>query len=118
MATEETEVDLVDLVRVTVAELGFKKGARRDQIYGRAKELGLEFCSPEVGPQLRLQYQDQPNGDWILIGMEPITASDGCPNVFSVERWDSSELWLSDCWDYPGPVWCPALQWVFVRPRK
>ena len=66
-AAEATEVDLV---KVTVAELGFKKGARRDQIYERAKELGLELCAPEVGPQLRLQYQDQPNGEWLLIGME------------------------------------------------
>lgn len=113
-AGEETEVDLV---RVAVGELGFRKGARRDQIYERAKELGLEVCPPEVGPQLRLQYQDQPNGEWILIAMEPIIDSDGCPLVFSVGR-RGSELWLSSYWGNPGHFWGAGHQWVFCRPRK
>src|SRR3990167_10444038 len=54
VATRETSVDLV---RVTVAELGFPDGARRGEIYARALEFGLRYCSAEVGPQLRLQYQ-------------------------------------------------------------
>ena len=114
VASEETEVDLV---KVTVAELGFKKGARRDQIYERAKELGLEFCPPEVGPQLRLQYQDQPNGEWILVAMEPIIGSGGYPSVFCVGRGDS-ELWLSSRWGDPDGFWGPDGLWVFCRPRK
>lgn len=113
-ADEETEVDLV---KVTVAELGFKKGARRNQIYERAKELGLGLCPPEVGPQLRLQYQDQPNGEWILVAMEPIIDSDGRPCVFGVGR-DDSGLWLSSSWSYPDDFWHPDSQWVFCRPCK
>ena len=114
VATEETEVDLV---KVTVAELGFKKGARRNQIYERARDLGLELCPPEVGPQLRLQYQDQPNGEWILVAMEPIVDSDGAPFVFSVVR-HASELWLDSRWRYPYYFWSAASQWVFCRPCK
>ena len=114
VATEETEVDLV---KVTVAELGFKKGARRDQIYERAKELGLELCSPEVGPQLRLQYRGQPNGEWVLIGMEPIADSDGHLSVFGVER-DDSGLWLDGRWGGPDCVWDPDGRLVFCLPRK
>ncbi|MDO8664011.1 MAG: hypothetical protein Q7K44_00445, partial [Candidatus Liptonbacteria bacterium] len=70
----ETEVDLVN---VSVAELGFKNGAPRKDIYERAVSLGLELCPNEVGPQLRLQYTDQPKGEWLRIAMEPITGSDG-----------------------------------------
>jgi hypothetical protein len=113
-ATEETEVDLI---KVTVAKLGFKKGARRDQIYERAKEFGLELCLPEVGPQLRLQYRDQPNGEWIPIAMEPIITSGGDPAVFYVKR-DDSGLWLDGYWGYPGHFWDADYQWVFCRPRK
>jgi len=113
-AAEETEVDLI---KVTVAELGFKKGARRDQIYERAKELGLELCSPEVGPQLRLQYHDQPNGEWILVAMEPIIGSDGGPDVFYVERLDSG-LWLDSNWSNPDDFWNADNQWVFCLPCK
>ena len=113
-ADEETEVDLV---KVTVAELGFKKGARRNQIYERARDLGLELCPPEVGPQLRLQYQDQPNGEWILVAMEPIVDSDGDPKLFNVERNDS-ELWLNSNWSNPDNFWNADNQWVFCRPCK
>ena len=113
-ATEATEIDLV---KVTVAELGFKKGARRDQIYERAKELGLELCPSEVGPQLRLQYQDQPNNEWLLIGMKPIADSGGDLRVFCVRR-DVSGLWLSGDWGPPGSVWPPGSQWVFRLPRN
>ena len=113
-ATEATEIDLV---KVTVAELGFKKGARRDQIYERAKELGLELCPSEVGPQLRLQYQDQPNGEWLLIGMEPVADSDGDLNVFGVRRHDSGR-WLDGHWGGPGHVWDAGYRWLFCLPRK
>ena len=115
--TKETEETEVDLVKITVAELGFKDGAQRDQIYGRAKELGLELCPSEVGPQLRLQYKDQPLGEWILIAMKPIRGSDGDLNVFNVEHNDSG-LWLNSNYGNPGNFWNADNQWVFVRPRN
>ena len=114
VAAEETEVELV---KVTVAELGFKRGARHDQTYERAKELGLELCPPEVGPQLRLQYQDQPNGERILVAMEPIIVSDGDSDVFGVERVGSG-LWLYGFWGRPDVFWGPGDRWVFCRPCK
>src|SRR3989344_3774226 len=110
-APKETEVDLVV---VSVAELGFKNGATRREIYERSQELGLELCPAEVGPQLRLQYKDQPRGEWLLIGMEPITDSDGHPSVFSVECGDDG-LWLGGNHGHPGSFWpCPN-RWVFLR---
>jgi hypothetical protein len=114
VATGETEVDLV---KVTAAELGFKNSVRRDQIYDRAKELGLELCPPEVGPQLRLQYKDQPNGEWIHIGMEPIRDSIGDLDMFDVGRDDYGQ-WLGSDNGGPGCIWSAASQWVFVLPRK
>ena len=110
VATKETEVDLV---KVSVAELGFEQGARRDQIFERAKELGLELCPAEVGPQLRSQYKDQPNGEWLLIGMKPIVGSDGRPRVFFVGRGV-----LFSLYGKPAHVWHTDDQWVFVSPRK
>ena len=114
VASEETEVDLI---KVTVAELGFKEGVRRDQIYERAKEFGLELCPAEVGPQLRLRYKDQPNGEWILVAMEPIFDSGGHPRLFDVGR-AASELWLYGYWSHPDDFWGAVNQWVFCRPRK
>lgn len=113
-ATEETEVDLV---KVTVAELGFKTNARRDHIYERAKELGLELCPPEVGPQLRLQYKDQPDGERITIAMEPFLVSSYNPGLFRVVR-DDSEPWLGSSWGNSDAFCSADSRWVFCRPRK
>lgn len=110
------EIEL-DLVKLTVRELGFKSEARRDQIYERAKQLGLEPCPVEVGPQLRLQYKDQPNDEWILIAMEPIAGSGGALWVFGVRRYDS-ELWLDGSFGFPDFFWGPGSRWIFIRPRK
>jgi len=112
-AVGETEVDLV---KVTVAGLGFKQSARRDQIYERARELGLKLCPPEVGPQLRLQYKDQPIGEWLLIAMEPFPVSDGSLRVFSVEH-DDHGLWLYSYYDDPDRFWDLEDQWVLASSR-
>jgi hypothetical protein len=102
-----------NLVRVSVEELGFKEGATRAEIYDRAQELGLELCPAEVGPQLRLQYNDQPNGDWVLIGMEPITDSDGSPSVFNVAC-DRGDRWLYAVYSRPDYFWNSNNRWIFV----
>ncbi|MBU0648581.1 hypothetical protein KJ969_00520 [Patescibacteria group bacterium] len=111
VASEQTEVELVV---ASVGELGFPKGATRREIYERAKELGLELCPPEVGPQLRLQYPDQPNGEWLLIAMEPIADSDGDPSVFRVGH-DDGGRWLYGGYGDPGRRWGAGSRWVFVR---
>jgi hypothetical protein len=66
--TSETEVELVV---ASVAELGFKDGATRKDIYVRAQEFGLDLCPPEVGPQLRLQYTDQSKGEGLSLRWSP-----------------------------------------------
>lgn len=60
----------VELVAVSAASLGYLYGAKRTDIYDRAQGLGLELCSAEVGPQLRLIYTArQKLGERILIAM-------------------------------------------------
>jgi len=108
VASEQTDIQLV---KVSVAELGFPTGARRDAIYERAQQLGLSLVPAEVGPQFRRQYKDQPNGEWLLTAMEPIADSDGSLRVFSV-RHDDDELWLS-AHGRPVYFWHDRSVWVF-----
>ncbi|MBI2054119.1 MAG: hypothetical protein HYT36_02200 [Candidatus Staskawiczbacteria bacterium] len=102
---------IVDLALFTVAELGFKDGARLANIYARAQELGLELAPAEVGPQLRLQYVDQPNREYLVIGMEPIAFSDGSLNVFHL-----SGRHLDSYGGYPNDFWYHYGHFVFVLP--
>jgi hypothetical protein len=112
VADKETEVELVI---ASGTDLGFKGSATRADIYKRAQELGLDLCPNEVGPQLRLQYTDQPNGEWLLIAMEPITGSDGDLVVFRVSRDDDGEQWLLGRYGRPDIVWLAGNRWVFLR---
>ncbi len=112
--TATESVTEVELVVASVAELGFKDGATRKDIYARAKELGLDLCPPEVGPQLRLQYTDQPKDEWLVIAMDPITGSDGFLNLFFVEHDDGSRF-LRAGRGRPGSFWRGIDRFVFLR---
>ncbi len=104
------------LIRLTVADLGFRTSATTDQIFERAQQLGLELCPPDTGPNYRLKYRNQPLGEWFLIGMKQITDSDGRPYVFDLGR-DGDGLWLNDVWASPDDTWNPGSEFAF-RLRK
>ncbi|RJO58882.1 hypothetical protein C4546_04755 [Candidatus Parcubacteria bacterium] len=112
-----TLASALELVRVSVADLGFPSGATRAQIYEAALCNGLSLCPAEVGPQVRLQYMDQPKGERFFIAMEPIPDSVGNPLVFYVERADVAR-WLIGRWSKPDYVWYGDDQWVFCRSKK
>jgi hypothetical protein len=109
----QEEIDL-DLVVMSVGDLGFKGSARYADICMKAVELGLELCPAEVGPALRLQYGDQPRDEWLRIAMEAIADRDGDRSIFYVER-DSDDLWLSAYGGHPGSVRDAGDRFVFVR---
>jgi hypothetical protein len=74
----------VELIAVSAAELGFQTDtASLADIYARARQLGFGLAAAEVAPQLRLQYLDQPMGEF-LIGMEPIKTWKGDPVILTV----------------------------------
>jgi hypothetical protein len=79
-----TSKTTVELFAVSAAELGFQTDtAPLADIYARAQQLGFGLAAAEVAPQLRLQYFDQPMGEF-LIGMEPIKTWKGEPVIFTV----------------------------------
>src|SRR3989338_9444069 len=104
----------IDLAIKSVGEIGFKDGATRQKIYGRANELGLDLCPAEVGPQLRLQYKDQPEEEQLIVAMNPIAVSGGALELFFVER-DDSGLWLGGFCGDPGRILHADYRFVFAR---
>lgn len=115
--TVPTTQDL-KLTRLKVQDLGFgDKYPTTDEVYKRARELGLELCPPEVGPHYRLQYKDQPMDEWLLIGMKPIAGSDGGLDVFTLGR-RVGGLWLRSRWATLDDRWGPKSEFVFgLSPR-
>ncbi|MEK7089362.1 MAG: hypothetical protein AAB920_00925, partial [Patescibacteria group bacterium] len=103
-----------ELVEFTVKQLSLSSSATMDEIYKKAEELGLELCSSEVGPQLRLSYSGR---GWLLIAMKQITDRDGYPSVFSLNS-DGAELSLNAYGAGPWGRWNADRELVFLRSRK
>jgi hypothetical protein len=75
----------VELLAVSVAELGFETDTvSLADIYARAQQLGFQLAAAEIAPQLRLQYFDQPVGEFLIIEMEPIKTWTGEPVILTV----------------------------------
>ena len=119
----------LDLVVLSIFELGFGDlDARNDielgasvevslrDIYARALSLGFELSPAEVGPALRLQYLDQPHGEFLQIAMNPVARYTGELIRLSVARAGTGLLLLGGDGD-PAVTVPGAVRFVFVRPR-
>ncbi len=113
--TMSPRVTEVRVVRLTVAELGFEKGATASQIYRRAIQVGLKLCPSEVGPQLRLQYKDQPRNEHLHVAMEPLLNHGGNCRIFRLSS-DVDGLWLRTDQGEPFTYWVSDSIWIFAGP--
>jgi hypothetical protein len=108
----------LDLVVLSVFELGFDDQASLHDIYARAVALGFELCPAEVGPALRLNYLDQPPGDSLHVAMKPVARYNGTLIDFTLAKAHGSIGFLLLGGDARPDVMLPrAERFVFVRPR-
>jgi hypothetical protein len=108
----------VDLAVLSVFELGLGEGkdASLKDIYARAVFLGLALCPAEVGPQLRLQYLDQPFKEFLHIAMQPIAKYDSQLVGFDVANFGAGLVLIGG--DARADVAVhSSVRFVFVRPR-
>ncbi|MCX6808814.1 MAG: hypothetical protein NTW50_04070 [Candidatus Berkelbacteria bacterium] len=80
-------------IRLKVRELGFRDIPTNDEIYTRAKELGLKLCPAVVGAYQRLKDGDQWGG-WYRIAMKQIISKDNHKEVLRLGN-DSGTICLS-----------------------
>jgi hypothetical protein len=107
----------LDLVVVSVADLGFgDQGAALRDIYVRALASGLELCPAEVGPVLRLNYLDQPPGEFLHVAMRPVARYTGELVDFTLGN-GGSDLMLIGGDARPEATLPGVVRLVFVRPR-
>lgn len=88
--------ETVQFVKIRIRDLGFSTEPTIEEIFEKARELGLELCPAEVGPQYRLQYDDQPAKEWLYIGMKPIDTSNG-EGIFLLKNNNTDGLKLDFC---------------------
>jgi hypothetical protein len=108
----------VELIAVSAAELGFQTDtASLASIYARAQQLGFGLAAAEVAPQLRLQYFDQPIGEFLIIGMEPIKTWNGEPVILNVANGGAGLILIGQ--DGSADVEIPVVsRFLFVRSKE
>ena len=112
----KTEKD-VELINVSVEELGLKDNDKYKDICKRAFKLGLQLCPAEVGPQLRLQWKDQPKGTHVIVAMKAIftVEPDLSPRVFLIDCSDDGKQNLSTTMGSAHGRWYDYSRFVFLR---
>jgi hypothetical protein len=85
----------VELVLVSAADLGVQTESSLAGVYKRARQVGLELCPAEVGPQLRLEYRNQPLGEALDIAMEPLATYSGDPTILTLVNWGTGLALIS-----------------------
>lgn len=98
----------VGIKKVTVRDLGLPHGGNAKEILKAAEAHNLKPCPPWVGPQYRMECDDDED---TTIGMEPLTDSDGDACVFFVSR-NSRGRWLHS--GHADGHWRPDGGWLFV----
>jgi len=108
----------VELVAVSPAQLGFTSDTvTLAAIYARARQLGFELAAAEVGPQLRLQYFDQPIGEFLIVGMEPIKTWSGEPVILNVANGGSGLILIGQD-GRPDAEISAISRFLFVRSKE
>ena len=113
-------------LQCTVREVGCPDGATMPEIIAAAGQRGLAACPAELGPHLRLQYLDQPEGrrgkpvlaqrapyGSVTIVSNRLSDDDTFPRGFYLRRIDDV-LWLRGYRSNDDHVWDPDDQLVFT----
>jgi hypothetical protein len=114
-------------VELAVSQLGFAQGATTLELHSRAVALGLRLAPMELGPHLRLQYLDQPEGYWgfpvtqhrappgsIAVASAPLSEDDAFPKGFYLRRIKGT-LWLRGYWCDVANLWDASDRFVFSK---
>jgi hypothetical protein len=108
----------VELAVLSAADLGVESDqASLAEVYQRARQAGLELCPAEVGPQLRLDYRNQPLGEALDIAMEPVATYGGEPTILTLANWGTGLLLIGRD-GRPESTLFRKSRFVFALPSK
>jgi hypothetical protein len=108
----------VELAVLSAADLGVEsEQASLAEVYQRARQAGLELCPAEVGPQLRLDYRNQPLGEALDIAMEPVATYGGEPTILTLANWGTGLLLIGRD-GRPDSMVFRKSRFVFALPTK
>jgi len=121
---------IIQIVALSVADLGLDAGGTYGQITARAMDAGLVECPLETAPHLRMQFLDQAEGSHkprtthkgapsgsITVASAPLDDRDETAKGFYLRCIDGV-FWLRGYWSSHDHVWSPEDVLVFSSGRR
>jgi hypothetical protein len=87
------EPEKVQLVKLTLSDLGMDNPCSFQEVVNRASTLGLRICPLYCAAFLRLQYLDQPEGPYLTVVSAKPEGDENYPNGFYIRNFNKI-LWL------------------------
>lgn len=103
----------IHLTDASFAEVGLTEGGTLAEFLVAVKLFGGDKCPAEAGPALRQLYQNQPQGEWLIMLMDAISDSVGGLSVFGLLSY-SDGLWLNAACGRPGDRFGAGFRVVFA----
>lgn len=115
IAVSPEKVEL-DLVVVSVLDLGFKNSEKKSVICAKGVAFGLGLCPAEATLAFRLAYKEQPYGEYLHMAMDEIVDATGAKYTLEVDR--ELDLWIDAEDGNPNHFYSSDTLMVFVQPRS
>lgn len=106
------------LIRVRLSLLGLIGPVLLKDFYETANAAGLESVPPEAALALRLNYDEQPRGEWLRMAtdMDQMIDSDFVPHLPKLGS-ALGRFYLETYWAYPNAVFHPHNEFVMIDRR-
>lgn len=104
---------IAKLVKVNFADLNIQSPCSFQAIISKASDLGLKPCPLYLGAFLRLEYIDQPEGNYLTIASPQPESDEKYPTGFYIRNFESIR-WLRGYKVDGAPDWPPTNEFVFM----
>jgi hypothetical protein len=106
----------INLYRIKVASLGFKKPVTLRKIYKKLKEKNYSCVPPDVALRSRFVYKEQKNGEWLRIAtpLKSMIDSDNVPHLPKLGK-ALGKYFTETYWSYPGAIFHPHNEFVVTK---
>ena len=106
----------VELYRIKVRNLGFKKPTTLKKIYKKIDKLNYQLVPVDVALRTRLVYKNQKKGEWLRIATNMISMmdSDNVPHLPKLGK-ALNKMFIETYWAYPGAIFHPHNEFVVCK---
>ncbi|MAJ66073.1 MAG: hypothetical protein CMI76_02120 [Candidatus Pelagibacter sp.] len=103
----------INLYRIKVSTLGFKKPTTLKVIYKKFKEKGYQCVPPDIALRARFIYPEQKTGEWLRFAtpMKSMIDSDNVPHLPKLGK-ALGEYFIETYWSYPKAIFHPHNEFV------